>query len=101
MFGEVISYNMRTTTTMTTNMMTDTVTAQSSVEEIAGVTLNPQKLCRVYVQKWKTYKAWVNSTDGVSPTQNSKYLSQEIVNKHPTHESWKVQKFIGDILQKC
>jgi hypothetical protein len=62
-------------------MTTDTVTAKSSVEEISRATFNPQKICRVYVQKWKTYKAWVDSTDGISPTQNRKYLSRENVNK--------------------
>ena len=67
---------------MTTNTRTnDTVTDGSSVEEISRATFNPQKICRVYVQKWKTYKAWVDSTDGVSPTQNGKYLSRENVDK--------------------
>jgi hypothetical protein len=66
---------------MTDTAMDHAITAESSVEEISRATFNPQKICRVYVQKWKSYKTWVNSTDGAGPTKNGKYLTREDVNK--------------------
>jgi hypothetical protein len=68
---------------MTTETATDrhAITAESSVELISRATFNPQKICKVYMQKWKNYKTWVDSTVGVARTQNGKYLTRENVDK--------------------
>jgi antibiotic biosynthesis monooxygenase (ABM) superfamily enzyme len=57
------------------------ITFKSSVEVISHATFTPQKICRVYMQTWKSYKTWVDSTDRVACTQNGKYLTRENVDK--------------------
>ena len=68
---------------LTTNMVmtANPMATRPSIDELTAQVHTPKSCTKVYWDIWKTFKLWVDGTDGQSKSDDGKYLLRDNVDR--------------------